>query len=74
METIAEGWRTSVHSTRSLMTLLADVTVTGLPALLIILLILVLLIAGAVTVVRATARGAKKVAHGVERRDAPRES
>jgi hypothetical protein len=37
-------------------------TITGIPALLIILLILVLLVAGAVSLVRAGARGAKKIA------------
>jgi hypothetical protein len=37
-------------------------TVTGLPALLIILVILFLLIVGAVTLVRGGVRGAKKVA------------
>lgn len=51
------------------------VTVTGVPALLIILLILALLVAGAVTLVRLSARGAKRVANAVEdrgdRADAP---
>jgi hypothetical protein len=37
-------------------------TVTGVPALLIILLILVLLVWGAVSMLRAGARGAKKIA------------
>ena len=36
-------------------------TVTGLPALLIILVILILLVAGAVTLIRGGARGARKV-------------
>jgi hypothetical protein len=44
--------------------LLADVHVTGAPAALIILLLLVLLVAGAYTLVRLTARGAKRVAKG----------
>ena len=37
-------------------------TVTGLPALLIILVIVILLVAGAVTLIRGGARGAKKLA------------
>jgi hypothetical protein len=41
---------------------LADVVVTGFPAVLIILLILALLITGAVTLFRAGARGVKKAA------------
>jgi hypothetical protein len=36
-------------------------TVTGLPALLIILVILVLLVVGAFTLIRGGVRGAKKV-------------
>jgi hypothetical protein len=39
--------------------------VTGLPALLIILVILALIIVGAVTVFRAAGRGAKKVASNI---------
>jgi hypothetical protein len=35
--------------------------ITGIPALLIILLILILLVAGAVSLIRLTARGAKRV-------------
>ncbi len=41
---------------------LADVTVTGLPALLIILLVLAIIVAGVVTLTRASARGVKKAA------------
>jgi hypothetical protein len=41
---------------------LAAVHITGLPALLIILLILVLLVAGAFTLLRGAARGARRVA------------
>ena len=51
--------------------MLADVMVTGLPALLIILVVLALLIAGVVTVAKAGARGVKKVAgHDDDRRPA----
>jgi flagellar biogenesis protein FliO len=39
----------------------ADAHVTGLPAALIILLILAIFVAGAYTLVRLTARGAKKM-------------
>jgi hypothetical protein len=41
---------------------LAAIHLTGLPALLIIIVILVLLIAGAITMLRLTARGAKRIA------------
>jgi hypothetical protein len=46
------------------MTLASTHTITGLPALLIILVVLILLVLGAVTLVRGTARGAKRVVHG----------
>jgi hypothetical protein len=52
------------------MAVLSDLTITGLPALLIILLILALLVAGAITLVRLTARGAKKVASSSDGDDA----
>jgi hypothetical protein len=38
--------------------------VTGLPALLIILVILIVIVAGVISLVRLTARGAKKIADG----------
>jgi hypothetical protein len=44
----------------------ASAHVTGLPALLIILVILALLVIGAVVVVKAVGRGAKRVVHGAE--------
>ena len=46
------------------MALAAAHVITGLPALLIILVILALIILGVVTAVRMTARGAKRVAKG----------
>ena len=45
------------------MLLAATHRVTGLPALLILLVILVLLVAGAVFVVRGLVRGGKKAVH-----------
>jgi hypothetical protein len=43
------------------------VVITGLPALLIILVILALLITGVVTAVRASARGAKRLGRGPQK-------
>jgi hypothetical protein len=51
----------------------ASAHITGVPALLIILAILALLVIGAITVVRAVGRGAKRAVSGKEDRWSERE-